>query len=286
MKKSVLITGANGQLGECIKELSSKFEELNFIFKSSKELDITSFNSAKAIFEKHQFNYCINCAAYTAVDLAEDEKEKAFAVNAEGVKHLAILSKDYNTSLIHISTDFVFDGLKNTPYTETDAPNPINVYGASKLQGEQYIKELLDTYFIFRTSWLYSEYGNNFMKTMLRLSKQRQELNVVNDQIGSPTYAKDLAEVILKVIKEDSTNYGMYHFSNKGETSWFGFAQEIFKQKKIQINLQPITSENYKTKAKRPMFSVLNNSKNVKELGVIQKSWKKSLSNCLRLSNS
>lgn len=286
MKKSVLITGANGQLGECIKELSSKFEELNFIFKSSKELDITSFNSAKAIFEKHQFNYCINCAAYTAVDLAEDEKEKAFAVNAEGVKHLAILSKDYNTSLIHISTDFVFDGLKNTPYTETDAPNPINVYGASKLQGEQYIKELLDTYFIFRTSWLYSEYGNNFMKTMLRLSKQRQELNVVNDQIGSPTYAKDLAEVILKVIKEDSTNYGMYHFSNKGETSWFGFAQEIFKQKKIQINLQPIISENYKTKAKRPMFSVLNNSKNVKELGVIQKSWKKSLSNCLRLSNS
>lgn len=286
MKKSVLITGANGQLGECIKELSSKFEELNFIFKSSKELDITSFNSAKAIFEKHQFNYCINCAAYTAVDLAEDEKEKAFAVNAEGVKHLAILSKDYNTSLIHISTDFVFDGLKNTPYTETDAPNPINVYGASKLQGEQYIKELLDTYFIFRTSWLYSEYGNNFMKTMLRLSIQRQELNVVNDQIGSPTYAKDLAEVILKVIKEDSTNYGMYHFSNKGETSWFGFAQEIFKQKKIQINLLSTTSENYKTKAKRPMFSVLNNSKNVKELGVIQKSWKKSLSNCLRLYNS
>ncbi|TDY13578.1 dTDP-4-dehydrorhamnose reductase [Meridianimaribacter flavus] len=286
MKKSVLVTGANGQLGKCIEELSLNFEELNFIFKSSKELDITSFNSAKAIFEKHQFNYCINCAAYTAVDLAEDEKEKAFAVNAEGVKHLAILSKDYNTSLIHISTDFVFDGLKNTPYTETDSPNPINVYGASKLQGEQYIKELLDTYFIFRTSWLYSEYGNNFVKTMLRLSKERQELNVVNDQIGSPTYAKDLAEVILKVIKEDNTNYGMYHFSNKGETSWFGFAQEIFKQKNIQVNLLPTTSENYKTKAKRPMFSVLDNSKSLKKLGVIQKSWKKSLTNCLKLSNS
>lgn len=275
MKKSVLVTGANGQLGKCIEELSLNFEELNFIFKSSKELDITSFDSAKAIFEKHQFNYCINCAAYTAVDLAEDEKEKAFAVNAEGVKHLAILSKDYNTSLIHISTDFVFDGLKNTPYTETDSPNPINVYGASKLQGEQYIKELLDTYFIFRTSWLYSEYGNNFMKTMLRLSKERQELNVVNDQIGSPTYAMDLAEVILKVIKEDNTNYGMYHFSNKGETSWFGFAQEIFKQKNIQVNLLPTTSENYKTKAKRPMFSVLDNSKSLKKLGAIQKSWKK-----------
>lgn len=286
MKKSVLVTGANGQLGKCIEELSLNFEELNFIFKSSKELDITSFNSTKAIFEKHHFNYCINCAAYTAVDLAEDEKEKAFAVNAEAVKHLATLSKDYNTTLIHVSTDFVFDGLKNTPYTETDSPNPINVYGASKLQGEQYIKELLDTYFIFRTSWLYSEYGNNFMKTMLRLSKQRQELNVVNDQIGSPTYAKDLAEVILKVIKEDNTNYGMYHFSNKGETSWFGFAQEIFKQKNIQINLLSTTSENYKTKAKRPMFSVLDNSKSLKKLGAIQKSWKKSLTNCLKLSNS
>ncbi|MGG5485930.1 dTDP-4-dehydrorhamnose reductase [Gaetbulibacter sp. PBL-D1] len=281
MKKSVLVTGANGQLGKCIEELSLNFEELNFIFKSSKELDITSFNSIKAFFEKHHFNYCINCAAYTAVDLAEDEKEKAFAVNAEGVKHLAILSKDYNTSLIHVSTDFVFDGLKNTPYTETDAPNPINVYGASKLQGEQYIKELLDTYFIFRTSWLYSEYGNNFMKTMLRLSKQRQELNVVNDQIGSPTYAKDLAEVILKVIKEDSNNYGMYHFSNKGETSWFGFAQEIFKQKKIQINLQSITSENYKTKAKRPMFSVLETSKIQSTLNFEINDWRMSLKNLI-----
>jgi len=281
MKKSVLVTGANGQLGKCIEELSLNFEELNFIFKSSKELDITSFDSAKAIFEKHQFNYCINCAAYTAVDLAEDEKEKAFAVNAEGVKHLAILSKDYNTSLIHISTDFVFDGLKHTPYKETDSPNPINVYGASKLQGEQYIKELLDTYFIFRTSWLYSEYGNNFMKTMLRLSKQRQELNVVNDQIGSPTYAKDLAEVILKVIKEDSTNYGMYHFSNKGETSWFGFAQEIFKQKKIQINLLSTTSENYKTKAKRPMFSVLETSKIQSTLNFEINDWRMSLKNLI-----
>ncbi|RYH76208.1 dTDP-4-dehydrorhamnose reductase [Flavobacteriaceae bacterium 144Ye] len=282
MKKSVLITGANGQLGKCIEELSLNFEELNFIFKSSKELDITSFNSAKAIFEKHQFNYCINCAAYTAVDLAEDEKEKAFAVNAEGVKHLAILSKDYNTSLIHISTDFVFDGLKNTPYTETDSTNPINVYGASKLQGEQYIKELLDTYFIFRTSWLYSEYGNNFMKTMLRLSKERQELNVINDQIGSPTYAKDLAQVILKIINEESRQYGLYHYCNQGAFSWFDFAKAILDISNPSVKVNPIPTSSYPTKAKRPAFSVMSTSKIFSKINIKPNTVSISLKNCLQ----
>ena len=190
-KLKLLITGANGQLGRCLQDVSKTFPSYDFHFKTSKELDVTNQEQINILFAKEEFDYCINCAAYTAVDKAETDRENAFLVNAEAAKYLAEACKAQNSILIHISTDFVFDGSKTTPYTEDDLPNPINVYGASKLKGEQYVQDILKQYFIIRTSWVYSQYGNNFVKTMLRLGTERHELYVVNDQRGSPTYASD-----------------------------------------------------------------------------------------------
>ena len=182
-------------------------------------------------------------------------------MNAEAVKYLAETCKANNTTLIHISTDFVFDGTKGTPYTEEDLPNPINVYGASKLKGEQYIQEIMNNYFIIRTSWVYSEYGHNFVKTMLRLGTERDEISVVNDQIGSPTYAGDLAKAIMEIISAKTTSFGLYHYTNEGTTSWYDFAKTIFEIKEIKIKVNPISSNNYTTQAKRPMYSVLDKTK-------------------------
>lgn len=257
----LLITGANGQLGRCLQDVAKRYPGYDFHFKTSKELDITSKEQINNLFDHERFDYCINCAAYTAVDKAETDLENAFLVNAEAVKYLAEACKDNNTILIHISTDFVFDGTKTTPYTEEDAPNPINVYGASKLKGEQYVQDILGDYFIIRTSWVYSEYGHNFVKTMLRLGAEREELNVVNDQIGSPTYARDLAEAIMKIISLKATNYGIYHYSNEGSISWYDFAKAIFKINEMNVHVNPISSEAYRTAAKRPIFSVMDTSK-------------------------
>ncbi|PKB42622.1 dTDP-4-dehydrorhamnose reductase [Cellulophaga sp. RHA19] len=265
----ILVTGANGQLGKCIYDVAKGYPEYSFHFKSSKDLDITDNEALQKLFIKEKYNYCINSAAYTAVDKAESNKEAAFLVNAKAVKFLAEVCKKTETTFIHISTDFVFDGTKTSPYTETDTPNPINVYGESKLKGEEYIQEILSEYFIIRTSWVYSEYGNNFVKTMLRLGKEREELSVVNDQIGSPTYAGDLANVILKIIETRSVNYGLYHYSNEGEISWFDFAKEIFRINNINIKLSPIKSEEYPTPAKRPNNSVMVNKKAMEQLDLI-----------------
>src|SRR5690606_23203811 len=207
------------------------------------------------------YDYCINCAAYTAVDKAETEEEKAYLVNAEAVKYLAEACKQNDTVLIHVSTDFVFDGQKGSPYTEDDPTNPIGVYGASKLKGEQYVQSILEKYFIIRTSWVYSEYGHNFVKTMLRLGKEKDEISVVNDQVGTPTYAGDLAKVILKIILNNKNLYGLYHYSNEGEASWYDFAKSIFKKCNIKINLKPIKSEEYLKTTVRTKFSVLNKDK-------------------------
>uniref|UniRef100_UPI0040490EBF dTDP-4-dehydrorhamnose reductase n=1 Tax=Flavobacterium sp. TaxID=239 RepID=UPI0040490EBF len=260
-KLKILITGANGQLGLCLKDASREYPNHNFYFKTSKELDITNKKEIQALFAELNFDYCINCAAYTAVDKAEDDKENAFLVNAEGVKFLAKACKSSETILIHISTDFVFDGTKDSPYTESDIPNPINVYGASKLKGEENVRNILENYFIIRTSWVYSEYGSNFVKTMMRLGREREHLSVVNDQIGSPTYAGDLATTILKIIDVKSKKYGIYHFSNEGNISWYDFAKEIFNENEIKINLSAIKTEAYPTPAKRPLYSVLDKSK-------------------------
>ncbi|MGB0770670.1 MAG: dTDP-4-dehydrorhamnose reductase, partial [Flavobacteriaceae bacterium] len=200
----ILVTGGNGQLAQCLKDIVKNNDELDVDFQDLPYLDITNKQQLESYFSKNEFDYCINCAAYTAVDLAEEQSDLAYAVNAEGPKNLAEVCKKYQVKLLHISTDFVFDGQKRTPYLETDMPNPLGVYGASKWQGERYIQEVMEDYFIIRTSWLYSEYGNNFMKTMLRLSETRDEISVVSDKIGAPTYAGDLAEVLIKIVLSSS----------------------------------------------------------------------------------
>ncbi|WP_067146645.1 dTDP-4-dehydrorhamnose reductase [Pseudotamlana agarivorans] len=277
---SVLVVGANGQLGSCIKDLEVQYKDLNFIYTDATLLNICNLKELQAFFQGNQsIDYCINCAAYTAVDQAETEKEKAFQINAEGAKNLASVCKENKAILLHVSTDFVFDGKKTTPYTEADTPNPISVYGASKLQGEIEIQKLIKEHFIIRTSWLYSEHGSNFLKTMLRLAETRDEISVVSDQIGTPTYAGDLAEVLLKIIVTSNNNYGVYHFSNEGETSWYDFARTIFKFANSKVNVIAIPTEAYPTAAKRPEYSVLNKGKIVQALSIRVPHWQKSLEN-------
>ncbi|MCR8667212.1 dTDP-4-dehydrorhamnose reductase [Aestuariibaculum sp. M13] len=278
---NVLVTGGNGQLTSCIKDVEKKFDGLNVMYTDSQELDICDLNQVQSFFKSHDIDYCVNCAAYTAVDKAEDEQELAFKVNAKGVKNLALACKEYHVVLIHISTDFVFDGIKREPYTEGDQPNPISVYGASKLQGEIEIQNILEKYFIIRTSWLYSEHGNNFMKTMLCLAETRDAISVVADQIGTPTYAGDLAKVILDIVKNKTNEFGVYHYSNEGEISWFDFAKEIFKIANLNIELIPIDSSKYITKAKRPTYSVLSKEKIKNKLGVEVPHWSFSLKKVL-----
>jgi len=274
----VLVTGGDGQLGQCLKHASSRFSEIEFFFEDINTLDITSYSSLERYFSAQSpFDFCVNCAAYTNVDKAESDKETAFKVNADGPKYLAQLCKNFNVTLIHVSTDFVFDGKQTSPYKETDTPNPLGVYGASKLQGERSIQEFMDAYFIVRTSWLYSEYGNNFMKTMLRLSETREEISVVSDQLGSPTYAGDLAEAILKIIADKMIHYGIYHYSNEGVVSWYDFAVEIFNHFNKQVVVKPIKTEDYPTAAKRPEYSVLETTKIEKEIETRILNWKISL---------
>jgi dTDP-4-dehydrorhamnose reductase len=279
----ILVTGANGQLGKCIQEAAShcvKNKYIDWCFKTSAELDVTNKKDIDRLFNSTEFNYLVNCSAYTAVDKAEEEEERAFLVNSEAVKNLAVGCLKNNITFIHISTDFVFDGKKNEPYTEEDIPNPINIYGESKLKGEKYIQDILVKYFIIRTSWVYSEYGNNFVKTMLRL-KDKKELNIVCDQIGSPTYARDLAEFIIHLIVKKQKTFGIFNYSNEGEESWFDFAQMIFKINKTKISLKPIKSVDYLFVAERPLFSVLNKSKTKNIIKVDISNWKHSLFKCM-----
>jgi len=277
----VLVTGASGQLGQAIQSVSGINPQINFVFCSSAELDITNLQSCIAIFEKHQPDYCINTAAYTAVDKAENEPEKAHLINVIGVRNIAEVCKNNNTVLLHISTDFVFDGTSIIPYTEEDLPNPTGVYGRTKLDGEKAVQETWNKYIIIRTSWVYSQFGNNFMKTMLRLASERTNLSVVNDQIGTPTNAIDLAEVLIKMIQYCQTTpievFGIYNFSNEGHCSWYDFAKKIFEINTIKIDLQPIASDSYPTPAKRPAYSVLDKSKIKKVFGIAINNWEESL---------
>lgn len=274
----VLVTGKNGQLGQCFQHLESSYPQIDFIFKSSKELNITSKIEVDAIFESlNSFDYCINCAAYTAVDKAEIETDNALNINVNGPKWLAKACKTYDVKLIHISTDFVFDGHSRSAYKESDPTNPLGVYGKTKCDGEKVVANILEEHFIVRTSWLYSEYGSNFLKTMLRLSKETDEINVVGDQFGSPTYALDLARAILKIIEMNSTTYGLYHYSNSGVISWYDFAKEIFRKTRSTIKLNKITTKDYPTPAKRPQFSALDSSKIETELALKIPFWEDSL---------
>ena len=277
-----LVTGGNGQLAQSLKDVVNHQDELDVDFQDLPDLDITNTQQLESYFLKNEFDYCINCAAYTAVDLAEEQSDLAYAVNAEGPKYLAEVCQKHQVTLIHISTDFVFDGQKRIPYLETDAPNPLSVYGASKLQGERSIQETTEAYFIIRTSWLYSEYGKNFMKTMLSLSETLNEISVVSDQIGSPTYAGDLAEVLIQIVLSSSTNYGVYHYSNSGTISWYDFAVEIFKQFGKTIEVKPIKTKDYPTAAKRPKFSALNTIKIENNFDCTIKDWQRSLNKVLQ----
>jgi len=277
-----LVTGGNGQLAQSLKDVVNHQDELDVDFQDLPDLDITNKQQLESYFSNNELDYCINCAAYTAVDLAEEQSDLAYAVNAEGPKYLAEVCQKHQVTLIHISTDFVFDGQKRIPYLETDAPNPLSVYGASKLQGERSIQETTEAYFIVRTSWLYSEYGKNFIKTMLSLSETLNEISVVSDQIGSPTYAGDLAEVLIQIVLSSSTNYGVYHYSNSGTISWYDFAVEIFKQFGKTIEVKPIKTKDYPTAAKRPKFSALNTIKIENNFDCTIKDWQRSLNKVLQ----
>ena len=301
----VLVTGANGQLGQSIQFIANKYPKIQFVYTDFQEMDITNFQSCHAVFTKHKPQFCINTAAYTAVDKAEGESEKAHLINATGAENLAKVCKEFDTILLHISTDFIFSGENRVtssgvemPYLETDTPNPKSVYGQTKLDGELAIQKNWEKHFIVRTSWVYSQFGANFMKTMLRVASERDSLSVVNDQIGTPTNAVDLAEVLLKIVEschaelvyfvssqklESASNFGIYNFSNEGQCSWYDFANEIFQQKGISIDLQPIPTSAYPTPAKRPLFSVLDKSKIKTTFPIAIADWKISLKKCLEL---
>ncbi|RDY57861.1 dTDP-4-dehydrorhamnose reductase [Flagellimonas nanhaiensis] len=284
----VLVTGALGQLASSIKLLADQGQTkgLDLVFKTEKELDITDFEAVEKEFKSSNYAYCVNCAGYTAVDKAETEKEIAHQVNVVGARNLAITCKENKVTLIHISTDFIFDGFQETPYVEDDIARPISVYGDTKYKGEQAIVNNTREYFILRTSWLYSEFGHNFMKTMIRLGNERKELSVVFDQVGTPTYALDLAKVIVHLIETENTEYGVYHYSNEGVASWYDFAKTIFDGSNITIDLKPIRSEVYPQPAQRPKFSVLDKSKIKNTFGIEIPHWKDSLQQALEAVNN
>lgn len=278
----VLVTGSIGQLGQSLQFIAPKHPSIDFVFCPSSELDITDLNHCRTAFSKYRPDYCINTAAYTAVDKAESEPEKAELINVNGAKNLAEVCKEFKVVLLHISTDFVFDGQKKSPYTENDFPNPTGIYGKTKLDGEIAIQQILKQHFIIRTSWVYSPFGNNFMKTMLRLASERDSLSVVNDQIGTPTNAIDLAEVLVQIIvtvnqQPTTDTFGIYNFSNEGQCSWYDFAQKIFEINEITINLQSIPTSSFPTPAKRPSYSVLDKTKIKKVFGIEIKNWEESL---------
>jgi len=275
--KKILVTGSNGQLGSCIKIKSKEQKTLDFVFLDSKGLDVTNSKQIDEVFSNNNFDYCINCAAYTAVDQAEDESDIAYNINTLGAKNLAEASKKYKVTLIHVSTDFVFNGQAQVPYKETDITNPLGVYGSTKLEGEKEIQSKLPEHYIIRTSWLYSEFKNNFLKTMLNLASKKDALGVVNDQFGTPTNTNDLSEAILKIIISEKKEYGLYHFSNLGETTWYEFAKAIFDLTNTNIKLTPISTEQYKTKALRPKYSVLDKTKIIKTFDLNILNWEKSL---------
>ncbi len=286
MKPVIIVSGKNGQLGKELRDIASSYSNFDFIFFDKNELNIADKSSLQNIFQKYIPAFFINCAAYTAVDKAEAEKENAYSINAEAVGNIAKQCYQYKTKLIHISTDYVFDGNGKQPYKVDDITNPVNYYGYTKLEGERLALENNADTIIIRTSWVYSKYGNNFVKTMLRLMNERSAINVVNDQLGSPTYAKDLAEAIIEIVNNQySVNNiqspGIYHFSNKEIISWFDFAVAVKEIKQLDCIVNPIPTSAYPTPAKRPSYSAFDTSKIAGTFNINLKNWKASLQECL-----
>jgi len=285
-KSTILVTGANGQLGSELNIVSA-YEPYHFIFTDVDELDLTNGEEVNSFFNTNKIDFCINCAAYTAVDNAEKNIEAARAINVDAVQNLAEACTINNTYLFHISTDFVFNGCDFLPLNEETKPDPVNAYGITKLEGEEVALKTNRKTMIIRTSWLYSSFGNNFVKTMLRLGKERDEIGVVMDQIGTPTYAGDFAKAIMEIIKHSDQNLDenceMYHFSNEGVASWYDFAKAIFDLKSIVVKLNPLKTPEFPTPAKRPQYTLLDKSKIKKTFNLKIPYWRDSLKLCLEL---
>jgi len=283
MKKNILVTGSNGQLGNELKKFVASTADCNWYFTDVDQLNITNEAAVEQFFSEYQIYIGVNCAAYTAVDKAEDEPELALLINATAVKILADATARRNALLIHISTDYVFNGEHYKPYEETDPISPVSAYGKSKAEGEALLAAHKARHVLIRTSWLYSAYGNNFVKTMIRLGKVRKELKVVVDQIGTPTWAYDLAGAIVYFIENSQsvTKSNVYHFSNEGVISWYDFALAIMEEEAIPCNVFPIESKDYPVKTKRPFYSVLNKSKIRQQMGTQIPYWRDSLKKCL-----
>jgi dTDP-4-dehydrorhamnose reductase len=286
----ILVTGANGQIGNEIRAMAHLYPDWKFTYIDIEDLDLTNEDAVKAYFEGRSFDYCLNCAAYTAVDKAEEEERKAQDVNAKAVRFLAEACRDHEVGLIHLSTDYVYHNEQNTPFKEGDPTTPKGVYARTKLEGDQLAQEINPKTLILRTSWVYSSFGQNFVKTMLRLGRENKELRVIFDQIGSPTYALDVARAMLEIIRGVESGevaaekfVGLYHFSNEGVTSWYDFAKAIFDMAHIDCEVLPIETSEYPTPAKRPPFSLLNKGKIKSTFGLEIPYWRDSLLHCLRL---
>lgn len=280
-KPIILVTGKNGQLGSELQSIAADHPAYEFVFADSQELDISDKNTVDEYFDRYNPAVCINAAAYTAVDKAETEKERAIAVNSTAVGFLAEASRKHNTRLIHVSTDYVFNGEASEPYKEDHPVSPVNFYGETKLKGEDAAIANNPSSIIVRTSWVYSTYGNNFVKTMIRLMKERESINVVMDQIGSPTYAADLAAALMHIATSESSHCGIYHFSNSGEISWFHFASAIKELIGSKCLVNPIPTSGFPTPAKRPNYSVLGKEKIRADFGLELKDWRESLEACI-----
>ena len=277
----IVVLGASGQLGHCLKKVAGVRGIVGISFPSEEEGNILEPELLNVLFEKEKPEFAINCAAYTAVDRAEDEIDICRKINRDGPDNIATICQKFGTTLIHVSTDFVFKGNVPQLLSETDSTEPENIYGLTKLEGEQAIADVLKEHFILRTSWLYSEFGNNFVKTMLRLGKERTEMGVIVDQVGSPTYAIDLAGAIFDIIEAGSSNYGTYHYSNEGVTSWFDFAKTIFDISETEVYVKPVKTIEYVTRAVRPAYSVMDKAKIKSVFGVTVPYWRDSLKICL-----
>ncbi|MCF8340755.1 MAG: dTDP-4-dehydrorhamnose reductase [Chitinophagaceae bacterium] len=282
----IVVTGANGQVGQSIKLLSDLYPDVKFSFLTRYDLSISDREALNSFFQNQKPTVLINCAAYTAVDKAESEQELALEINATAVETLASICKEFNTRFIHISTDYVFDGNASIPYKESDPTNPVNYYGFTKLQGENLAIAVNHESIIVRTSWVYAPHGKNFVKTMLKLMQDRTELNVVGDQFGSPTYAPDLAEALLKIALSDYIIPGIYHFSNDGIITWFDFATAIAEISHSSCKVNAITTSQYPTPAKRPSYSGLNKTKIQADYSIQLKPWRDSLQDCIQKLNA
>jgi len=278
---NIVVFGASGQLGHCLKKVAGERNITTIHFPPEAEANILDAEAINNVFEKYKPAFAINCAAYTAVDKAEDEVELARKINKTGAENLAIACRKYGAALIHVSTDFVFKGNAATPRVEDDIAEPISVYGLTKLEGEQDVVRELNAHYILRTSWLYSEFGNNFVKTMLKLGAERDLLKIIADQIGSPTYGIDLAACILDVITSGKKAYGIYHYSNEGVTSWYDFAKSIFDLSGTDVKVLPIRTHEYPTKAMRPAYSVMDKTKIKHTFEIEIPYWRDSLAICI-----